>query len=174
MSPHSGRQAGFRYAGSFATSWEMTMRLIIEARVEDPDARDATAGAVTLAVVERRKGSLAELGLTLAEGRDLLAQAQSALVSQQVGGWMTGQTDCRRCGSALSHKDSRSIVLRTVFGKVEVSSPRLWTCGCGTKRGAPRRSVSPLCKALPNWGATIILAGRTTNMMAGGEESEAA
>ena len=58
MSPHSGRQAGFRYAGSFATSWEMTMRLIIEARVEDPDARDATAGAVTLAVANGARAVL--------------------------------------------------------------------------------------------------------------------
>ena len=79
---HRGRQADLRYAGCLATSWETTMRLIIEARVEDPDARGATGGAVTLAVVERRKGSLAELGLALAEGRDLLARAQSALVSQ--------------------------------------------------------------------------------------------
>ena len=125
------------------------MRLIIEARVEDPDARGATGGAVTLAVVERRKGSLAELGLTLAEGRDLLAEAQSALVSQQVAGWIFGKTGCSRCGSALSHKDSRSIVLRTVFGKVQVTSPRFWMCGCTRKQATARRSVSPLCKALP-------------------------
>ena len=115
-----------------------------------PETRGATAAAVTLAVVEQRNGSLAELCLTLAEGRDLLAEAQLALVSQQIGGWMTGQTHCRQCGSALSHKDTRPIVLRTVFVKVEVSSPRLWGCGCRTKRGVPRRSVSPLCKALPS------------------------
>ena len=47
------------------------MRLIIEARVEDPDTRCVTAAAVTLAVDERRTGSLVELGLTPPEGRDL-------------------------------------------------------------------------------------------------------
>jgi len=29
---------------------------------------------------------------------------------------MSGETSCRRCGAALSHKDSRSIVMRTVYG----------------------------------------------------------
>jgi hypothetical protein len=37
-------------------------------------------------------------------------------------------------------------VLRTVFGKVKLNSPRLWTCAC---RKAPRRTNSPLSKALP-------------------------
>src|SRR5258706_8219083 len=40
-------------------------------------------------------------------------------------------------------------VVETVFGKVEVPSPRLWACSCAGKQGEPRRSVSPLCKAVP-------------------------
>lgn len=124
------------------------MRLIIEARIAD--GGDAEDGAVTLAVVERRDRSLSKLGLTLAEGRALLAEAQAALVSQQVDGWISGETNCRRCGSALSHKDSRTVLVRTVFGNVTVTSPRLWSCSCRAAPGAPRRSVSPLCKAMPN------------------------
>ena len=34
----------------------------------------------------------------------------------------------------LAHKDARSIVLRTVFGKVNVPSPRLWACNCAAKQ----------------------------------------
>ena len=125
------------------------MRLIIEARIEDTEAGDATDGAIVLAVIERQNRSLAKLGMTLAEGRSLLAQAQSALVSQHVGEWMSQRTHCNRCGTALCHKDSRFVVLRTVFGKVKIASPRLWSCRCAAKPGAPRRSTSPLCKALP-------------------------
>ena len=125
------------------------MRLIIEARIEDTEAGDAAAGAMTLAVIERRGRSLVDLGMTLAEGRALLAQAQAALVSRHVGAWMSERKHCHRCGRALSHKDSRFVVLRTVFGKVKVASPRLWSCSCSIKPGAPRRSTSPLCKALP-------------------------
>src|SRR5450759_5360885 len=104
------------------------MRLIIEARLEGDQASSAaTEASMIVAVVERQDRSVAGLGLTLAEGRALLAEVQSV----------------------LAHKDTRSIVMRTVFGKVEISSPRLWTCSCGAKQGEPRRSVSPLSKAVP-------------------------
>ena len=125
------------------------MRLIIEARIDDGGCDASHEGKTVVAVVERRDRSLSQLGLTLAEGRSLLAEVQSALVSQQVAGWVSGETDCRRCGLALCHKDSRSIVLRTVFGKVTMKSPRLWSCACQKAPQAPRRSTSPLCKALP-------------------------
>jgi hypothetical protein len=100
------------------------MRLIFEARVEDGEARAIDAAIV--AVVERNDLSLADLGLTLAEGRALRAEVQSLLVPEQTAGWLRSQMACHRCGSMLAHKDARSIVLRTVFGKVDVPSPRLW------------------------------------------------
>ena len=95
------------------------MRLIIEARLEGEQARATAAEATIVAVVERQDRSVAGLGLTLAEGRALLAEVQWMMVSQQTAGWMAGRAACRRCGSVLAHKDSRSIVMRTVFGKVE-------------------------------------------------------
>jgi hypothetical protein len=125
------------------------MRLIIEARLESDQASSAAESATIVAVVERQDRSVASLGLTLAEGRALLGEVQSVLVSHQGADWMADQLTCCRCGSALAHKDTRSIVMRTVFGKVEIASPRLWTCNCGAKQGEPRRSVSPLTKALP-------------------------
>src|ERR1700674_302457 len=111
----------------------------IDHRGSNRRRRRRGGGAVTLAVVERRDRCLSKLGLTLAEGRALLAEAQAALVSQQVDGWMSGETNCRRCGAALSHKDSRTVVVRTVFGNVAVTSPRLWSCCCRAAPGAPRR-----------------------------------
>jgi hypothetical protein len=128
------------------------MRLIIEARLEGEQAEEATATAAVatiVAVIERQDRSIADLGLTLVEGRALLAEIQSMLVSHQTAGWMASKAACCRCGSVLAHKDSRSIVLRTVFGKVEVASPRLWECRCAGKPCERRRSVSPLCKAVP-------------------------
>jgi hypothetical protein len=80
------------------------MRLIIEARLSDGDSDTVNDGDGVLAVVERRDCSLAQLGLTLAEGRSLLAKVQAELVSKQVDWWLSGQTHCRRCGAALSHK----------------------------------------------------------------------
>jgi hypothetical protein len=106
------------------------MRLIIEARLADADNDTVEEGDGVLAVIDRPDCCHAELGLTLAEGRSLLAKVQAELISKQVQLWLSGRTDCRSCGTALSHKDTRSTVLRTVYGKVMVKSPRLWSCAC--------------------------------------------
>jgi hypothetical protein len=60
---------------------------------------------------KRKDRSLADLGLTLAEGRALLAEVQSFLVPGQTTGWMKSQMACHCCGSMLAHKDARSILL---------------------------------------------------------------
>ena len=87
------------------------MRLIIEARLEGGETSETEA--TTVAVVERKDRSVADLGLTLAEGRALLAEVQSLLVSEQTAGWMESQLACDRCGSMLAHKDARSIVVES-------------------------------------------------------------
>lgn len=56
------------------------MRLIIEARPEGGEER--ATDATIVAVVERKDRSLADLGLTLAEGRAPLAEVQSFLVKR--------------------------------------------------------------------------------------------
>jgi hypothetical protein len=122
------------------------MRLIIEVRFVDEDDNASRADNAVLAVIERPDHDLSQLGLTLSEGRSLLAEAQRALVSRQVDAWLTGQMHCRFCAAALQHKESRARVVRTVYGKVTVSSPRLWSCHCD---GAPKRTFSPLSEALP-------------------------
>jgi len=72
------------------------------------------------------------------------------LLAKQVTGWSSEQTHCGRCRAALSHKDSRSTVLRTVYGKVTVKSPRLWSCACQQTSSSPRQVIHPLSKALPS------------------------
>ena len=67
------------------------MRLIIEARLEGAQTRSNAAVATVVAVVERQDRSVADLGLTLAEGRALLAEVQSVLVRQQTAGWIAGE-----------------------------------------------------------------------------------
>ena len=118
------------------------MRLIIEARLPDEDC-DVVEDDGVVIVTERRDRSLSQLGLTLAEGRSLLAKVQSVLVAKQVTGWSSGQTHCRRCRAALSHKDSRSTVLRTIYGKVTVKSPRLWSCACQQTSSSPQQVIHP-------------------------------
>ncbi|QYY33888.1 ISKra4 family transposase (plasmid) [Cupriavidus pinatubonensis] len=124
------------------------MRMIIEARLAKEGSDTGQDVERVLAVIERPDCSLADLGLTLAEGRALLAEAQAQLVSTQVDRWLSGQTHCQCCGEALSHKDHRSTVVRTVYGKVTLKSPRLWSCACQQTVRTPRHVVHPLSKAL--------------------------
>ena len=71
------------------------MKLIIEARFEDSDG--GSGPPIVVCEIERRDGNLDDLGLTLAQGRDLLGQVQSRLVSQQAQRWLEQHSRCRRC-----------------------------------------------------------------------------
>jgi hypothetical protein len=110
------------------------MKLIIEARVECTDS-DLRREPIRLAVLDRIDDDLEQLGLTLEEGRAPLAAAQSALISSDTEQWLAAQVYCRRCCTPLYHKDSRSIVVRTVFGKITLQSPRFWSCECDRSQG---------------------------------------
>ncbi len=74
------------------------MRLIIEARLaaEHTDATATPIEAMIVAVVERQDRSVDDLGLTLVEGRALLAEVQSVLVSQQAAAWLADNAACRQ------------------------------------------------------------------------------
>ena len=120
------------------------MKLLIEARFENSDG--VSGPPIVVGEIERHDGNLADLGLTLAQGRDLLGQVQSRLVSQQAQRWLEQHSRCRRCGQALAHKDTRSIVVRTAFGKIAVPSPRWWSCQCGSD--GRRQTFSPMSKGI--------------------------
>ena len=81
------------------------------------------------------------VGLQLQEANDLLAAVQDTVVEHQVSTALSAQITCPDCGIPRRHKDSRRIVMRTLFGTLRLDSPRWWSCPC-----APRsaRTFSPL------------------------------
>jgi hypothetical protein len=101
------------------------MRLIIEARVEGAES-DQQSSRRAWRSLTGWTTILSSWGLTLEEGRELLPAAQSALVPSQAVQWLATEDYCRRCCTPLYHKDSRLIVVRTVFGKVTLQSRRFW------------------------------------------------
>jgi hypothetical protein len=86
------------------------------------------------------------LGLQLAEAQDLLAAVQDSLVDQQVQRVIAAQAPCRYCGRARRHKDTRQIMVRSLFGVLRLASPRWWHCDC---RAQPTRTFQPLAGLLP-------------------------
>jgi hypothetical protein len=86
------------------------------------------------------------LGLQLAEAQDLLAAVQDTVVEQQVNDAIVKQVSCPHCGTPRRHKDTRTIVVRSLFGALRMASPRWWHCCC---QDQPTRTFQPLAQLLP-------------------------
>ena len=74
---------------------------------------------------------LGSLGLTLAEGKRLLAGVQREIVAAQARVHATRRPGCRNCGTACRVKDYRQHGIATLFGEVAVQLPRFRCAGCG-------------------------------------------
>src|SRR2546428_9959527 len=74
------------------------------------------------------------LGLQLAEAKELLRQIQEVVIEEQVRSCLAQQVVCPQCGRPRRHKDVDSIVVRTLFGRLRVGSPRWRHCPCRPPR----------------------------------------
>lgn len=83
-----------------------------------------------IASLEREMPGIEAIGLTLAEAKTLLLGIQRALVGQQIGDYLGRCRNCRDCGKALSPKGDHPMVFRTLFGNIELKSPRFFRCAC--------------------------------------------
>ena len=75
---------------------------------------------------------LAGLGLTLAEGKRLLAGVQRQIVTAQARVHAVRRPVCRGCGAACWVKDYRQHAIATLFGQVAVRLPRFRCAACAT------------------------------------------
>jgi hypothetical protein len=121
---------------------KLSVRIIIH---PDDDAQDSAVVKEVFAL-DRDALSLDTLGLRLAEAQDLLAAVQDSLVTHQVSTAVAAQLACSDCGRAHRHKDSRDIVMNTLFGRLRLASPRWWHCTC---RPRASKTFSPLAVLLP-------------------------
>jgi hypothetical protein len=74
---------------------------------------------------------LATLGLSLAEGKRLLAGVQREIVAAQARLHAMRRPECRGCGAVCRVKDYRQHAIATLFGQVAVRLPRFRCAGCG-------------------------------------------
>jgi hypothetical protein len=66
---------------------------------------------------------IVKLGLTLAEGKQLLAQVQRQVVAVQADSHAMLRPDCRSCGGRCHVNDWRPYGIATLFGEVRVRPP---------------------------------------------------
>src|SRR3954470_3868723 len=76
-------------------------------------------------------GDIAALGLTLAQGKQLVALVQQAIVTAQSRDHALRRPDCRTCTAPCQIKDYRPHQIATLFGQVTLRLPRFRCAGCG-------------------------------------------
>lgn len=96
--------------------------------------------------VQRTELKPETLGLTLAEGKAILGEIQRVAVDQQTAQCTTAHRPCSDCGQPRSCNGHHNLVLRTVFGKITIQSPRYLHCDCQPHQ---TKSYSPLAQVLP-------------------------
>jgi hypothetical protein len=107
-----------------------------------------------LVVLNKEHERLEQVGLTLAEAKALLLEVQHRIVTRQVAAFLAARTPCPSCGRPRGLKDHQTILFRTLFGKLELASPRLRRCPCHHNGPA---STSPLVELLPEHTAPELL-----------------
>ncbi len=128
----------------------MRLRVQVVVEPDDDDEQDGDRQATVVhevATIER-DGDLSgdTLGLQMAEAKDLLKRVQEVPIDEQVRSCLAEQIACPHCRRPRAHKDTRSIVMRTLFGTVQLQSPRWRHCSCQPQ---PTRTFCPLATALP-------------------------
>jgi hypothetical protein len=73
---------------------------------------------------------IANLGLSLAEAKQVLAALQREVVAAQARGHALRRPTCRSCGGACHLKDYRQHRIATLFGQVTVRLPRFRCIAC--------------------------------------------
>lgn len=122
------------------------MKLTVQVVVHPDDDAEDSPEVRDVFSLDRDDLAPDTLGLQLSEARDLLAVVQDTVVEQQVHHAVTARAACPHCGRSRRHKDTRTIVVRSLFGTLRLPSPRWWHCDCQEQ---PTRTFQPLAELLP-------------------------
>src|SRR5713101_83467 len=121
------------------------MRLKVQLVISADD--DGTDTIHDVAVLEKDCQRLEQLGLTLAEAKQLLTRLQQHVVAHQATAFVTTRSHCQACGTPLQRKELTTRVLRTLFGTVLLTNPRLYHCRCQTHPTTTFRPLTALLSA---------------------------
>ncbi|SEF00597.1 hypothetical protein SAMN05519104_7671 [Rhizobiales bacterium GAS188] len=123
----------------------MRVRVLFQVIADDGAAGDAMEAAVFEKQTERPE----DLGLSIAEGKALMVAVQQRVVDAQVASWTERQRCCEACGARRHSKGSYAVVFLTLYGDVQIASPRLHRCPCQSADGPA--TVSPLRNLIPDY-----------------------
>jgi hypothetical protein len=125
----------------------MQVRIMLQSVGDDGTVGDAEEVASMTKITEQAE----DLGLSLAESKTLLAAAQQRIVEAQVNDWLEKHRHCEITGRRLRSKCSYPITFRTLFGDVQLKSPRFYVPKERQTNGPA--TISPLTQLLPDYVA---------------------
>jgi hypothetical protein len=113
-----------------------TLKLVAES-----DSGETTVHEV--AILNRMEAFIkpASLGMSIEESKQIAANIQACMVSDQVDRHNRALTDCRFCGQRVRTKGYYQSIFKSVFGRVPMRVRRVWGCKC---RGADGQTFSSL------------------------------
>lgn len=120
------------------------MKFRLQLLVEGTD--DRAVATDELACLERDVLGPATAGLTLDEGKLLLATCQKRMILAQARDYEDLAQSCSECATPRSVKGASSIILRKLFGALTIPCRRLYHCRC---EGSGRSSFSPIAALFP-------------------------
>ena len=98
----------------------------IQVIIESDDGRVQDVEEV--ACLKRGTLSPEELGLNLAEAKEILQSVQRSMTAHQVADYTAERINCPCCGQRRVQKGHHPILFRTLFGKLTLNSLRLHHC----------------------------------------------
>ena len=116
------------------------MKLKIQVVFAEEDDMPRAVEEITL--LEKNDSRLEDLGLTLEESKEFLSSLQRRIVERQAAGYAKRHRACTSCGRVCRSKGSKTITFRTLFGNIELKSPRYYTCRCQERKTT--KTFSPL------------------------------
>ena len=127
----------------------------------------------TIFSLDKGIDQLAEIGLSLDEGKTILAGLQRPIIEAQIAGYIRQDGDCPHCRRRLWRKGSYSVAFRTLYGTVTLASPRLYRCPCrpgGSKTFSPLAALltehtSPELLYLESKWASLVSFGVTVDLL---------
>jgi hypothetical protein len=109
-------------------------------------ADDGSEHRHQIADLARDAPTLATLGVTLAESKQILGQLQQVLIGHQIAAYLDQQRPCPACATPRRVKQQTTAPFRTLFGRVNVANPRWYQCGCQPQSA---KTLRPLAQLLP-------------------------
>jgi hypothetical protein len=102
--------------------------------------------------LDRRVSGLTadEVGMALAEGKNLLGELGRLILQTQMEEFITRARLCGDCLRLRRLRDQRTRKVQTLFGTISVDAPRISACPCRSGSSFVDVSLSPLTELLPD------------------------